>query len=66
MNPPQMTETNDWKTALKDGSEINVRFPDGTRAKAKWNARTARWEVLRKSGEWVSIEYEHGGRGPDV
>jgi hypothetical protein len=61
-----MTETNDWNTAPKDGSEINVQFPDGTRAKAKWNAQTGQWEVLRNSGKWVSMQYEHGRTAPIV
>ena len=38
-----MTDTNDWNTAPKDGSEINFQFPDGTQARAKWNAQTDQW-----------------------
>jgi hypothetical protein len=62
-----MTKTNDdWSTAPKDGSEINAQFPDGTKARVRWNAQAGRWEVLRKSGEWVSMQYEHGSREPDA
>jgi hypothetical protein len=60
-----MTETNDWNTAPKDGSEINVRFPDGTLAKAKWNAKTDQWDVPRR-GKWASMRDVHGGRVPVV
>ena len=59
-----MTETNDWNTAPADGSEINVLFPDGTKASARWNAQAGRWEVLRNSDEWVSMQYEHGRSKP--
>jgi hypothetical protein len=62
-----MTQTNDdWSTAPKDGSVINIEFRGGTRAKAKWNAQTARWEVLRHSGKWVNIKFEHGTDHPLV
>jgi hypothetical protein len=66
-----MSETNEWGTALppKEGSEINVQFPGGTKARAKWNVQTGQtgqWEVLRHSGEWVSMRYEHGIHDPDV
>jgi hypothetical protein len=56
-----MTETNEWRTVAppKDGSEINVQFQSGTNARAKWNPQACRWEVLRQSGEWVGMEYEH-------
>ena len=62
-----MAETNeDWSAAPKDGSVLNVRFRDGTRARARWNALNGdRWEVLRRSGEWVGMEYERYG-DPDV
>jgi hypothetical protein len=60
-----MTETNDWNTAPKDGSEINVQFPDGTQAKAKWNAQTDQWEVPRR-GKWASMQDVHGVRSPIV
>ena len=61
-----MTETNDWGTAPKDGSEINVQFSDGPKARARWNAQTGQWEVLRDSGKRVSIRYAHGIHDPDV
>jgi hypothetical protein len=62
-----MIETNDdWGAAPKDGSEINVQFPDGSKTRAKWNAQTGQWEVLRHSGEWVSMRYEHGIDDPVV
>jgi hypothetical protein len=66
-NEGAMAETNeDWSAAPKDGSVLNVRFRDGTRARARWNALNAgRWEVLRRSGEWVGMEYERHG-DPDV
>jgi hypothetical protein len=60
-----MTETNDWNTAPKDGSEINVQFPDGTRAKAKWDAQTDQWDVPRR-GKWASMRDVRGGRTPIV
>ncbi len=60
------TETNDWSTASKDGSVINVRFPDGrTITKAKWNPKADRWEVPRR-GKWASMRDVHGVREPDV
>jgi hypothetical protein len=69
-NETLMTETNnDWGAAPKNGSEINVQFPDGTKARAKWNAAAqtgGQWEVLRHTGEWVSMRYDHGIHDPDV
>jgi hypothetical protein len=57
-----MIETNDdWGAAPRDGSEINVEFPNGAKARAKWNAQACRWEVLQHNGEWVGMKYEHGG-----
>src|SRR5205823_6674435 len=45
----------DWATAPKDGSVINVQFPDGTQAQARWNTEgVARWEVLRGQGRPVN------------
>jgi hypothetical protein len=60
-NEEIMTEKNDWHTvpAPKDGSQINVQFRSGFNARAKWDPKSARWEVLRQSGEWVGMEYEH-------
>jgi hypothetical protein len=40
-----MSETNEWNTAPKDGSEINVQFAGGARARARWNA-------AKNGGEW--------------
>jgi len=55
----------DWATAPKDGSVINVQFPDGIQAKARWSTDGAPlWEVLRGSGDWVSMEYDHGRQPP--
>ena len=55
----------DWATAPKDGSVINVQFPDGTQAKARLSTESApQWEVLRGSGDWVSMDYEHGRQLP--
>ena len=56
---------NDWASALKDGSVINVLFPDNTQAKARFNIQASRWEVQRDSGDWVGMEYEHGARVPN-
>jgi hypothetical protein len=62
-----MTETNDdWSAAPRDGSEISVEFRGGTKARARWNAGSAQWEVLRRSGEWVKMKYEHGDHDPVV
>ncbi len=58
--------TDDWSTAPKDGSQINVEFRGGTRSEARWNAQTARWEVLRRSGKWVGMKFEHGTDHPFV
>ena len=55
----------DWTTAPKDGSVINVQFPDGTQARAKWSTDGApQWQILRGSGDWVSMEYDHGRQPP--
>ena len=63
-----MSETNEWNTAPKDGSEINVQFLGGTRARARWNAAKngGEWEVLWQSGEWVSLKYDRGRGDPDI
>lgn len=63
-----MTTTRDWATAPKDGSIVNVQFPDGTKAKAKWNAVSSggQWEVLRSSGKWVQMRFDHGINDPIV
>jgi hypothetical protein len=61
----QLTETNDWKDAPKDSSEITAQFPDGTQAKARWNAQTVQWEVPRR-GKWASMRDVHGAREPVV
>ena len=62
-----MTETNDWitKPPPKNGSEINVQFPDGTKAKAKWNAQASQWEVPYE-GKWRNMRYAHGAHDPCV
>ena len=49
-----MTETNEWSTAPKDGSEINIQFPDGTKARARWNAENG--------GEWQAQRATVNGR----
>ena len=61
-----MTQTSDWGTAPKDGSVINVQFPDGeTVTKTKWNVQTCQWEVPRR-GKWSSMRDVHGIRDPVV
>ena len=57
---PEMKE---WHTAPRDGSEINVQFPDGTTAKARWLA--GHWEVLREDGQWRDMTYVYGPREPE-
>ena len=54
-----MPVDNAWATAPKDGSVINVMFPDGTRAKARWNASSGKWEVLRQNGRLKSMKFDH-------
>src|ERR1051325_5386449 len=49
-----VTETNEWSTAPKDGSEINIQFPDGTKARARWNAENG--------GEWQAQRATVNGR----
>jgi hypothetical protein len=68
MVAPYMSETNEWNTAPKDGSEINVQFAGGQRARARWNAAKngGEWEVLWQSGEWVSLKYDRGRGDPDI
>jgi hypothetical protein len=63
-----ISETNEWNTAPKDGSEINVQFAGGARARARWNAAKngGEWEVLWQSGEWVSLKYDRGRGDPDI
>jgi len=62
-----MAQTNDaWGAAPKDATEINAQFPDGTTARVRWNPKTDQWEVLRNSGKWVNMRYEHGTQGPAV
>ena len=55
----------DWATAPKDGSVINVQFPDGTQAKARWTTEgVPQWEVLRGGSEWDSMENDQGRQQP--
>jgi hypothetical protein len=61
-----METKDEWGAAPKDGTAISAQFPDGTTAKTKWNHNADRWEVLRSSGEWVNMRYEHGVRDPAV
>jgi hypothetical protein len=62
MTAERMTE--EWSTAPKDGSVINVEFPDGATSKARWNANEGRWEAIRANGTWVGMQYAHGLRDP--
>jgi hypothetical protein len=61
-----MSETREWSTAPKDGSEINVQFPDGTKARARWNEIDSEWQVRQRDGEWKRMAYLHGGSDPRV
>ena len=60
-----MAETNEWSTAPKDGSEINIQFPDGTKARAKWDSESGQWKVP-SGGKWLNMEYVHGNSDPVV
>jgi hypothetical protein len=44
----------EWDTAPKDGSIINVQFPDRTWTKARWNKDTGHWEVPQRD-KWVPM-----------
>ena len=55
----------DWATVPKDGSVINVQFPDGTQAKARWSIEgSGRWEVYSKHRKWIGMAYQHGRNVP--
>jgi len=58
-------ETDDWNTAPRDGTVINVRFPDGTTTEARWNAQAGQWEAPRR-GKWANMRDVHGVREPTV
>lgn len=61
-----MNETNEWHSAPRDGTVINVKFPDGTIVtEATWNAQTGQWETPRR-GKWASMRDVHGTREPTV
>jgi hypothetical protein len=62
MTAERMTE--EWSTAPKDGSVINVQFAAAVTSKVRWNATEGRWEVLRANGTWVGMQYAHGLRDP--
>jgi len=59
-------DTEVWADNLppKDGSEINVGFAGGTKARARWNQTRDRWEVKRSDGDWAGMQYEHGSSEP--
>ena len=66
LNEASMTRTDEWGTAPKDGSVINVKFPDGkTVTKARWNIQSGLWEVPRR-GKWSIMREVHGARDPVV
>ena len=60
--------TQDWQSAPKDGSVINAKFPDGTHAKVRWDAKdeNGRWTVRRSNGRWLGMDYDHGQNEPII
>jgi hypothetical protein len=56
----------DWATAPKDGSVVNVQFPAGTQARVRWSSKgSGRWEAYsKKSRKWIGMEYQHGRNDP--
>ena len=57
--------TDEWKTAPKDESVINVQFPNGQTAKARWSRDAGHWE-MRKMGKWMPMRDVGGACDPVV
>ncbi len=48
----------DWQRAPKDGSLINVEFPDGEVTQARWDVIQQNWTMARSDGSLVMMHHE--------
>ena len=49
---------NDCENAPRDGSEFNAQFKNAN-ARARYNVKKKRFEVLEKNQTWRSMKYQH-------